>query len=92
MVAAAVKMSVVLLVTVMNCVWFQDGDYEPVESLPYFHSCLSKEEAVEKLMLGMCFLIVTKEREKKERRRGEKRGHNMKVGRSSVEFCSSAAA
>ncbi|KAL8575409.1 hypothetical protein ACOMHN_000025 [Nucella lapillus] len=29
-----------------------DGDYEPVESLPYFHSCLSKEEAVEKLMLA----------------------------------------
>ncbi|XP_076443695.1 ras GTPase-activating protein 1-like isoform X2 [Babylonia areolata] len=27
-----------------------DGDYEPVENLPYYHSCLSKEEAVEKLM------------------------------------------
>ena len=77
MVAAAVKMSVVLLVTVMNCVWFQDGDYEPVESLPYFHSCLSKEEAVEKLMLGMCFLIVTKERERERRRKeggGKKEG------------------
>ena len=30
----------------------QDGDIEPVESLPYFHSCLSKEDAVEKLMRG----------------------------------------
>nr|KAG5703708.1 hypothetical protein BaRGS_022997 [Batillaria attramentaria] len=29
-----------------------DGDYEPVESLPYYHSCLSKEEAVEKLMMA----------------------------------------
>ena len=44
-----------------NCVHvfvFQDGDYEPVESLPYFHSCLSKEEAVDKLMLGMLFWMI----------------------------------
>lgn len=34
------------------CLCLQDGDYEPVESLPYYHSCLSKEEAVEKLMQG----------------------------------------
>ena len=67
MVAAAVKMSVVLLVTVMDCVWFQDGDYEPVESLPYFHSCLSKEEAVEKLMLGML-----RKRERRRKKEGEK--------------------
>ena len=43
-------MIVVLMAVTGAC--FQDGDYEPVESLPYFHSCLSKEEAVEKLMLG----------------------------------------
>ena len=67
MVAATVKMSVVLLVTVMDCVWFQDGDYEPVESLPYFHSCLSKEEAVEKLMLGML-----RKRERRRKKEGEK--------------------
>ena len=92
MVAAAVKMSVVLLVTVMDCVWFQDGDYEPVESLPYFHSCLSKEEAVEKLMLGMCLFFYCYEREREEEKKREKKRHNMNIGRSSIEFCSSAAA
>ena len=47
-----------ILLMMMNHVWFQDGDYEPVESLPYFHSCLSKEEAVEKLMLGMFWMYM----------------------------------
>lgn len=71
--AAAVKMSVVLLVMAMNRVWFQDGDYEPVESLPYFHSCLSKEEAVEKLMLGTCSFFDCYKRERERRRKKEEK-------------------
>ncbi|PVD19798.1 hypothetical protein C0Q70_20289 [Pomacea canaliculata] len=71
-----------------------DGDYEPVESLPYYHSCLSKEEAVEKLMQAGegSFLVRQSENypgdyslfflcEKDVRRfRIEKRGNQFLVG------------